>query len=799
MSVPDLTAEELAYYASLRLEDPDEAALAAFLADVEQAHEGHPSDTGTAPSSNVASAIGNGGALLTPSWVPAGARLDSSDVEGVPPQRGAASLDRQHSSTFVSTGLAIRRISARLFPAPRSATTDSGTRYGVTQVLEKDSLVGGVAGIADAALQTRCVELPARQLTSIAPVQCFLNATHVYLQHNALAGLEGVELLSQLQVLVVHHNQLTSLAPLQQLECLSYLDVNHNNVSSSVDVLLRDELPCPSLKSLNLSNNPCWSRCGGAVSDGDGGERHRAYVQQICTACPLLERLDDLDVDDGEEVVQHSDSSTESGVNDVAERRSASAAGITVRRVQGSVEAARAASSHARVHDIHTRSSPAPPGSLASGEAELSARPPRSAHVNKARLLEEEQARLVQQLFLRRAAGTAPESPKAVNTVSASPLHPNRSRTGSGHFHPRDAAKEAPAEQKTRQPADSTADVSALYSTRGDTLQLYHNLQFTQEVSQARLQRDVVAHWDDVSRVLQTVQALQQDRRRRIQQRLQEQTSAYTESLIMLEKESFTKDLDRYRSSDGSRRGAPTGINAAASAPVAPPAVATPNAIAAGGAGVATLAREINMPIRTTGVVTKTVAIRSIMFTDPPDKAVPLPNGAGEVSAVGHYGVAAEYMLTSEADTVRLPGYVTCEGAGGVKCLAALPAHAAGCRVMALSSSEANVKQRLHCGVGGLARLGVLTGAAASGCWCVVRRRGYMAVNGNFGLKGTREGFHLDQMLMERMLITGIRVGQRRHFEDMLELMALHKALPVLDAGHFKLTELPVVCRHLQT
>ncbi|AYU77212.1 hypothetical protein LdCL_130018800 [Leishmania donovani] len=74
-----------------------------------------------------------------------------------------------------------------------------------------------------------------------------------------------------------------------------------------------------------------------------------------------------------------------------------------------------------------------------------------------------------------------------------------------------------------------------------------------------------------------------------------------------------------------------------------------------------------------------------------------------------------------------------------------------------------------------------------------------MAVNGNFGLKGTREGFHLDQMLMERMLITGIRVGQRRHFEDMLELMALHKALPVLDAGHFKLTELPVVCRHLQT
>lgn len=53
-----------------------------------------------------------------------------------------------------------------------------------------------------------------------------------------------------------------------------------------------------------------------------------------------------------------------------------------------------------------------------------------------------------------------------------------------------------------------------------------------------------------------------------------------------------------------------------------------------GGAGVATLTREMNTPIRTTGVVAKTVAIRSIMFTDTPNKAVPLPSSADEVSAV---------------------------------------------------------------------------------------------------------------------------------------------------------------------
>ncbi|CAG9571143.1 hypothetical_protein [Leishmania major strain Friedlin] len=74
-----------------------------------------------------------------------------------------------------------------------------------------------------------------------------------------------------------------------------------------------------------------------------------------------------------------------------------------------------------------------------------------------------------------------------------------------------------------------------------------------------------------------------------------------------------------------------------------------------------------------------------------------------------------------------------------------------------------------------------------------------MAVNDHVGVQGTREGFHLHQALMERMLITDIRVGQRRHSDDMLELMALRTALQALDTGRFKLTEMPVVCRHRQT
>ncbi|CAJ1019807.1 putative Leucine Rich repeat (2 copies) [Leishmania utingensis] len=583
MSIPHLTAEEMAYYASLSLADPDEAELAAFLAGTQQEHEGHPRETGAASSSTAPSAGKNGSTLIMSRCAPTCERFDSSDVEGLPPRCAVVPVNRWQSSTFASTTLARWLSSAGLFPEPKPATPDNSTRYGITQVLEKDNLVGGVAGIADAALQTRYVDLPARQLTSVASIQCFLNATHVYLQHNALTSLEGVELLSQLRVLVVHHNQLTSLAPLQQLDNLFYLDVSHNNLSSSVDVLLRNELPCLCLKSLNLSDNPCWYRCGGRASDVDGGKQPRAYVQQMCAACPLLERLDDVDIDDGEEVVQHSDSSTESDVSDALVRQSTGALpsrprSIAIRRVHDAVEAARAASLRASVPHMHPCHSPASSDSLSSsGGAELSIRSQSAGKASKAALLEEEQARLVHQLMLRRAADAAPESLKVVDTLSTSPPHFNRSTAGNEHSQPGAATTEAPAELKVTPPAYSTADVSEFYGARSDTLQLYRNLQFTQEVSQARLLRDLAAHWDDVSRVLQTAQALQQDRRRRLQQRLQAHTPAYTESLTLLEKESHAKDLDHYRNSGVHRKGTPTSIHVVTGAPVAPPAAAGAN------------------------------------------------------------------------------------------------------------------------------------------------------------------------------------------------------------------------------
>ncbi|KAG5509630.1 hypothetical protein JKF63_06335 [Porcisia hertigi] len=589
MSVPNFTAEELAYYASLNLDDPDEATLEAFLAETEQVPEYHTSDTDTTSSNTAASAVEDGEALATSRDKPPREHFICSGVGKVAPERGTAPFDHR-LSTSASTVLAKRRLSAGLPPVPVSSTTGSSTRYGFTQVLEKEKLVGGVEGIADAALQTRCVELPAKQLTSTAPIQCFLNATHVYLQHNTLTDLAGVELLSQLQVLVVHHNQLTSLAPLQQLDRLFYLDVSHNSVSSSVDALLRDELPCASLKSLNLSHNPCWTQCGeGAVNGAE--ERHRAYVQLVCTACPLLERLDDVEVEDGEEVVvPHSGSSTESEASSALEQPPATVAdtspskarGIAVRRVHHALETARSARTPPGVPHRHTRSSPEPSSCISSGVAGPSLQPHSSDEVEELTLLDEEETRLVHQLILRRAVDGALESPKGVETPSTDdPLHLSRNCAGSAHPHASAPVTEAAAERRTGELTEITADESALLGTRSNTLQLYRNLQFTQAVSQARLQRDMLAYWDDVSRVLQTAQALQQDRRRRLQQRLQGQTPEYMDSLALLQKESYVKDLDRYRSSDWIKKHASAGNDAAASVSVAPPSVAAPSVGAA--------------------------------------------------------------------------------------------------------------------------------------------------------------------------------------------------------------------------
>ncbi|KAK7196666.1 Alcohol dehydrogenase GroES-like domain/Zinc-binding dehydrogenase [Novymonas esmeraldas] len=213
-------------------------------------------------------------------------------------------------------------------------------------------------------------------------------------------------------------------------------------------------------------------------------------------------------------------------------------------------------------------------------------------------------------------------------------------------------------------------------------------------------------------------------------------------------------------------------------------------------------------------------------------------------------GVAAEYVLTDEVDAVRIPDYMTyaeaaalpcagvtawsalnsaaqrlvpgsvvlVEGTGGVSVLAAQLAHAAGCRVLAVSSSKAKMEPLLGRGLvrdsdwlnyreqpkwgeavqaltpdgrGVDVVVEVVGMSSMNESVACTRRRGTIAVIGHLNASQPPEGFRLDLVLMKRLHVVGVHVGPRRDFEDMLQLMAAREVHPILDPHHFTLAELP--------
>ncbi|KAL7702838.1 alcohol dehydrogenase [Lotmaria passim] len=220
-------------------------------------------------------------------------------------------------------------------------------------------------------------------------------------------------------------------------------------------------------------------------------------------------------------------------------------------------------------------------------------------------------------------------------------------------------------------------------------------------------------------------------------------------------------------------------------------------------------------------------------------------------------GVAAEYVLAESGDAVRIPDYMTYEeaaalpcagvtawralnsgerrlvpgstvlvqGTGGVSSLAAQLAHAAGCRVIALSSSEAKMKDLLRLGVvrpgdwvnyrenpkwGEAVRaltpgghgvdvvVEVVGLSSINESLACARRRGVVSVVGHLDTTPSND-FHLHEVLMKRLQVVGVHVGPRRDFEDMLQLMGLHSIHPVLDPKRFTLSQLKEAYEYMKS
>ncbi|CCW66743.1 unnamed protein product [Phytomonas sp. Hart1] len=169
-------------------------------------------------------------------------------------------------------------------------------------ILPKRDRVGGPEAVANAFLDVHHVELFDHCLRSTAAAEYFMNVTHLYLQKNELEDVEGLQLLSNLQVLVLHHNRIRAIAPLAPLKKMMYLDMGYNFVAQ---IRPASDLPCRSLKCLNLIGNPCCPVPSDSLDSvatpsddlphpGDSSEAITSYRQAICDACFQMEELDNM-------------------------------------------------------------------------------------------------------------------------------------------------------------------------------------------------------------------------------------------------------------------------------------------------------------------------------------------------------------------------------------------------------------------------------------------------------------------------------------------------------------------------
>ncbi|KAL0042853.1 hypothetical protein WJX79_001571 [Trebouxia sp. C0005] len=94
------------------------------------------------------------------------------------------------------------------------------------------------------------VHLSHKGLEDITVIGSALNVVNVNVSFNKLVSLDGVQLLSQLQLLDVSHNKVKSLKPLSSLTGLQVLKASHNKITQ-----LASLAACTSLRELWLQHN----------------------------------------------------------------------------------------------------------------------------------------------------------------------------------------------------------------------------------------------------------------------------------------------------------------------------------------------------------------------------------------------------------------------------------------------------------------------------------------------------------------------------------------------------------------
>lgn len=549
-------------------------------------------------------------------------------------------LDRTEVPICYSTNSNAKKESSLTFS---SSSVHNAVKESLS-IVPKVNRKGDNDAIAETILDVHHVELIDRGLLTTSSAELFLNATHVFLQHNLIEELDGLQLLDNLHVLVIHHNKIRSLQPLGILPHLTYLDVSYNSIEHvSIDWDFPD-----TLQVLDLRHNPCCPETNPNSSD----EETSAYRERFILHLPCLVELDGKDRNDNSE----EEEGEMGGKGDQRKDHTSSLSSEQLHATNKELDTGAHMVPKVLLDDFCSPALSSPSGSLppASSDSGLVCTPKRTEQEKQtsgmpgseapqtillpsrqgavrpensiskpvpliskqrcgkkkvdsrekgSRLLNESSGSVVKGKKgaledIRAARSVAFELPETPGEEDISALHgrkptdeslpyptydvaflnnPNSSR-GPKKSHQSatlgTAALEGMLQQYQRRSAafihaiqndamtvHSTVSVASS-STEEEVLEkesdeLRHarqvrnrarsDLDFASTVQSHHSKRSVEQLWLDVAKVLQTRNALVEDRRSRMRELPSQHSAAYLESLDLLKKEHHVKDLDKYR------------------------------------------------------------------------------------------------------------------------------------------------------------------------------------------------------------------------------------------------------------
>ena len=137
-------------------------------------------------------------------------------------------------------------------------------------------------------LEATIFMLNGKRISKIANLEIYENLQELYLSNNYITEICGLEHLISLQVLNLKGNYIKEIKNIKNLNKLEILDISYNEI----DKFAIEELPCDNLYYVYLFDNPFFETTSVLL-----------YRSKLIQKCPLIIRIDKLDISDREKLI----------------------------------------------------------------------------------------------------------------------------------------------------------------------------------------------------------------------------------------------------------------------------------------------------------------------------------------------------------------------------------------------------------------------------------------------------------------------------------------------------------------